>query len=315
VKRLLAAAIALVAAPIFGLASLAGAFASTQTTTGCPSASTPAGAVGGQGAALAAQVAAAAGFTGPDLVTAVAVAGAESSYDPLVRNSIGASGLWQILQSAHPDLFARYNWRDPGQNATMAYSVWKAAGGSWTPWTTWTSGAYLTHLVEARTAVQTLPAGATGPCAPTGTQSTATPFPGPDGFVDDPTSGGRITLRMLHAYDEVQWAFGGWRWGVGCWDPHLWNPASDHPLGRACDFSVGHLGQFPDPTDRAIGWQLAHWLQANASALGVTYIIWDGHIWSPARAAQGWRPYDGGGVYNPNSPTGGHFDHVHVSVI
>ncbi len=196
----------------------------------------------------------------------------------------------------------------------MAYSVWKAAGGSWTPWTTWTSGAYLTHVAEARIALQSLPAGSAGACTPGGIQDAALPFTGPDGFVDDPTSRGFITRRMLHTYTEVQRAFGHWRWGVGCWDPHAWNPTSDHPLGRACDFAVGRLGAFPSPADRATGWQLAHWLQANAAALGVTYIIWDGHIWSTARAAQGWRLYDGVGIYDPSTPTGGHFDHVHVSV-
>ena len=89
-----------------------------------------------QGADLAARVAKAAGFSGPDLVTAVAVAGAESGYNPDALNSIGASGLWQILRDAHPDLFATGNWRDPRTNALWAYSVWQAAGDSWTPWTT-----------------------------------------------------------------------------------------------------------------------------------------------------------------------------------
>lgn len=52
------------------------------------------------------------------------------------------------------------------------------------------------------------------------------------------------------------------------------------------------------------------WLVANADPLGVTYIIWDGRIWT----GSSWRAYTGGGIYNPNHPTGGHHDHIHVSV-
>ncbi len=145
-------------------------------------------------------------------------------------------------------------------------------------------------------------------------RGSADPFTGPDGYFDDPTSRGRITKRMLHTYQQVQKAFGGWPWGVHCWDPHTWNPTSDHPKGRACDFTVGTIGKFPDKHDRAIGWRLAHWLQANAAWLGISYVIWGGHIRNPRYATAGWRPYNGAGIYDPRSPTGGHYDHVHVSV-
>ena len=152
-------------------------------------------------------------------------------------------------------------------------------------------------------------------CGSVGPQGPASAFTGPDGLVDDPTSAGRITRRMLHTYNEVQRVFNGWKWGTHCWDPHIWNPTSDHPLGRACDFTVGHIGTRPTTAQRAVGWQLAHWAQANATALGISYIIFDGHIWSPARSHEGWRPYNGGGIYDPTSVTGGHYDHVHISVI
>jgi hypothetical protein len=48
--------------------------------------------------------------------------------------------------------------------------------------------------------------------------------------------------------------------------------------------------------------------------LHVAYVIWQGRIWSLNRDADGWRPYNGGGIYDPTQPTGGHFDHVHVSL-
>ena len=143
----------------------------------------------------------------------------------------------------------------------------------------------------------------------------APPFTGPDSLVPDPTTRGRITRRMLHVYNQVQATFHPWPWPVSCWDPHLWNPTSDHPKGRACDFTVGRIGHRPDPAQAAIGWQLAHWAQANTAALGISYIIYAGHIWNPTYAAQGWRPYNGAGIYNHASTTGGHYDHVHISVL
>ena len=45
--------------------------------------------------------------------------------------------------------------------------------------------------------------------------------------------------------------------------------------------------------------------------------FWQGRIWSAGSSddGDGWgRPYTGGGVYDPEDATGGHFDHVHVSV-
>lgn len=326
--------VVLAVVPWLTLMGLAVMFTGSAAGRGPGCGAAAAGSVSGtDGPALAAGAAYAAGFRGDDLIVAVAIAGAESSYRPTVRNSIGASGLWQILQSAHPHLFERYDWRDPVDNARMAYAV-RTDAGSWRPWVTWTVGSYRRHLAEARAAVASLDAaavpasarptdaagsdaGSSPVCPPAagGLPPAPRPFAGPDGYVDDPTSGGRITGRTLHLYAEVDRAFGGrWPWGVGCWDPHPWNPTSDHPKGRACDFAVGHIGVLPDPDERVVGWQLAHWLQAYADDLGVTYVIWDGRIWSVARSSEGWREYTGGGVYDPSSPTGGHFDHVHVSV-
>jgi len=92
----------------------------------------------------------AAGFTGTDLPIAVAVAQAESGGNPLAThvNSDGSTdlGLWQINNRAHPDLIASGDWRDPASNARMAYSVWQAAGGSFSPWVTFTTGAYLKYM-------------------------------------------------------------------------------------------------------------------------------------------------------------------------
>lgn len=46
-----------------------------------------------------------------------------------------------------------------------------------------------------------------------------------------------------------------------------------------------------------------------AARLQVRYVIWDGKIWSVARSSEDWRTYTGG-----SGVTGGHYDHVHVSI-
>ncbi len=197
----------------------------------------------------------------------------------------------------------------------MAYSVWHAAGDSWIPWTTWTSGAYLTHLPEARSAVTALGASASttaDPCVASG------PAPAPytgastDCVVPDPSgTGGCVTAALAWLMTQVTARFG--QLPVSCWSARGGDPYSDHPKGRACDYTFGTIGTYPGPADIARGWALATWLRTNATALHVDYVIWQGHIWSRAHDTEGWRPYTGGGVYSTAGPTNGHYDHVHVS--
>jgi hypothetical protein len=47
---------------------------------------------------------------------------------------------------------------------------------------------------------------------------------------------------------------------------------------------------------------------------GVAYLIWYGHTWPADSPDQGWQPYTGGGVYDPGDITGGHYDHLHISL-
>ena len=134
--------------------------------------------------------------------------------------------------------------------------------------------------------------------------------------IADPTgTGGCVTGATAHLLVQTQAAFGSeWPWGIACWDEHSWSPGSDHPLGRACDFTVGELGHYPNQAQSRAGWALAEWLRAYATRLDVEYVIWDGRIWSTSYASQGWRPYDGGGIYDLSTPSGAHRDHVHVSL-
>ncbi|WP_286268176.1 M23 family metallopeptidase [Brooklawnia propionicigenes] len=133
----------------------------------------------------------------------------------------------------------------------------------------------------------------------------------------DPTQptldGACVTPRTATILAQIE-AMGFEHDGLYCWDEHEWNPSSDHPRGAACDWTFGAYGHFPSDAERASGDRLADWLVANAETWAVKYVIWQGRIWTAARADDGWRPYTGGGVYDPSDPSGGHFDHVHLSV-
>lgn len=84
---------------------------------------------------------------------------------------------------------------------------------------------------------------------------------------------------------------------------------SEHKEGRAWDWGLDATEQ----ADRATATKALTWLTEQvagdparrAKRLGVMYMIWNGRIWSAARASEGWRSYNG------SSP---HTDHIHVSL-
>lgn len=90
-----------------------------------------------------------------DIGVMTAVSGAESSWDTTAISPTHDYGIMQININAWPELFQQYTWDDPGDNAKMAYHVWKIQG--YRAWTTYTSGAYLRYLDQGRAA-----AGGTG---------------------------------------------------------------------------------------------------------------------------------------------------------
>jgi hypothetical protein len=115
----------------------------------------------------------------------------------------------------------------------------------------------------------------------------------------------QITPTMQRVLDAIVPTFGRGR-GVGCFRAS--DPKGEHDEGRSCDFMMAN-GTRPTPEYRQHGEQLAHWLQQNARALGVQYVIWEQHIWNIDRADEGWRPMEDRGSLTQN-----HFDHVHVTV-
>lgn len=115
-----------------------------------------------------------------------------------------------------------------------------------------------------------------------------------------------LTPRAAHVRQLVIDTFGVEDIGGFATDGHA--PGSDHYTGRAIDVMLTPLGA----DNTALGWRIATYLQSNSQALGITYLIWDGRIWSPERAAEGWRPYRH--PSGRSNPTLDHLDHVHVSV-
>lgn len=94
-----------------------------------------------------------AGFPSDQIATGVAVALAESGGDPNISNSIGATGLWQILLSAHPSVSGA-EARNPRSATEYAYKLWRQSG--WQPWEAYTGhdgrgsdGPYLQYLHQA----------------------------------------------------------------------------------------------------------------------------------------------------------------------
>jgi phage shock protein A len=123
--------------------------------------------------------------------------------------------------------------------------------------------------------------------------------------IDDPTSGGCLTPRTLHAYQEAR-ADSFTKYTV-CWSERS---SGEHPKGRACDFS-SNATTYKDAaatgSEKAYGDRLAAYFIKNADRLGVLYVIWYREIWMPGT---GWKAYSATG-----GPSAVHTNHVHLSMI
>jgi peptidoglycan DL-endopeptidase CwlO len=137
--------------------------------------------------------------------------------------------------------------------------------------------------------------------------ATAAKFGGAGGdacTVNDPTSGGCITQRMLFAMQQAQKA--GFTHYVHCWREQN---SGEHPKGRACDFAAdkGGFGGVATGASKDYGNRLANYFIKNSSNLGVLYVIWFERIWLPS---SGWKAYTRG----QGDPSSDHTNHVHLSV-
>ncbi len=123
--------------------------------------------------------------------------------------------------------------------------------------------------------------------------------------INDPTTSGCITPRLLNAYQQSRAA--GFKRYTSCFSERS---SGEHPKGRACDHAAA-AGGFKNVNatggDRTYGNSLAAYFVKNANRLGVLYVIWYRQIWMPGT---GWRSYSGSG-----GPSATHTNHVHLSVI
>ena len=113
--------------------------------------------------------------------------------------------------------------------------------------------------------------------------------PCPDGSVENGLTSGAVHVyrSVCHAFPQIT-SYGGW-------DAH-----GEHSSGKALDIMT---------SDKALGDQIAAFLQSHAAELNLYDVIWWDRIWTPVRASEGWRYYGDHG-----SATANHMDHVHVSV-
>jgi hypothetical protein len=110
----------------------------------------------------------------------------------------------------------------------------------------------------------------------------------------DPGVENGLTSNAVYVYRSVCHAFPQIT-TYGGWDNH-----GEHSSGRALDIMT---------SDVVLGTAIADFLRAHASELHIYDILWRQHIWTPVRAAEGWRLFA-----NRGSATANHDDHVHVSV-
>jgi hypothetical protein len=114
--------------------------------------------------------------------------------------------------------------------------------------------------------------------------------------VDDPTTGGCVTPRLLHAYNQTKVA--GFTRFVSC-----------YRSGEDWAADSGGFGGTATGASRTYGNNLAAYYVRNADALGVLYVIWFRQIWQTATGS--WKTYGG----QCGSPACDHTNHVHLSVV
>jgi uncharacterized protein YgiM (DUF1202 family) len=81
---------------------------------------------------------------------------------------------------------------------------------------------------------------------------------------------------------------------------------TDHSTGRALDLMIPN---YRSASGKALGYKVAAWAKANASDLGINYVIWNQHIWNVRRDSEGWRYMADRGDDSAN-----HHNHVHITV-
>lgn len=190
------------------------------------------------------------GLRGDSLVTAIAIAGAESGYELGAHGDVsigGSYGPWQIYIPAHPEYSPEWLTESYLNNAQAMYQI-SGGGSNWMPWTTYFEGTYQKHMAEAEQAA----ASATGDTSGGSTGGTAY-VQRPDMFTDPfgtnldallAEFGGRVWINSGFRSREEQIALweGSDKSGVMVgepsddWDEFGWaRSGSFHQRGMAAD--------------------------------------------------------------------------------
>jgi hypothetical protein len=288
VKLVLVAVAALLLVPVVLVAAAVGALGGGA----------PAMPVAARGAAGLAVAAAQAGFGGRGLRLAVAVGLAESGGDPAARGlnpptpgcPAGSTdrGAWQLNTCYHPEVGDACA-DDLSCAAAETYRI-SEGGSNWSEWTTYTSGAYRAQLGAADQALAAVAAPSGGGGVPPG-YGTA----GPCGLSPATDSTRRLVTELFGITDIG---------GCALFSGHVTN--SDHypdanGQAHAIDVMVG--------ADSALGWQVADWAVANATALRVKYVLFAGQIIDFRQPTPAWHA-----CRDPASSCArSHFNHVHLS--
>ncbi|MBO0843473.1 MAG: hypothetical protein J2O46_09825, partial [Nocardioides sp.] len=133
------------------------------------------------------------------------------------------------------------------------------------------------------------------------------PGPAPDGL---DASG--LVPRAQTMFDDVEAAYGHVAYGGfapgGVRAGHM--PGSAHYEGRAVDFFFRPI----TASNNVRGWALAQYLVSQAERLDIATVIYDAHIWTAQRSAEGWRTYQVPAGTSGNRDILEHRDHVHADV-
>lgn len=145
------------------------------------------------------------GLRGDSLITAIAIAGAESGYRLGAHGDVsigGSYGPWQVYIPAHPEYSPEWLTESYLNNAQAMFQI-SGGGSNWNPWTTFFEGTYRKFLDEATEAA----ARATGE-TDGGTAGGTTYAPRPDNLSEP--FGSRLDA-LLAAFGGRVWINSGYR--------------------------------------------------------------------------------------------------------
>jgi hypothetical protein len=138
-----------------------------------------------------------------------------------------------------------------------------------------------------------------------GASDIPTTDPGNNPYGASTSAPGTFTPRARWVKNKIEATFP----NASCFTYASTDPASDHHNGNGIDCAIGTVGQWPTLSQGERMLNLAGWVKQNAGPMDVQYVISVARIWNIDRASEGWRLYTA-----KTGVTGGHYDHVHISV-